>query len=130
MSRRADEIVEIDFDYRDTLLTLACPACGARQVERLPSVMMVVEPRCTACGHVERLEPAAVAAASARLLPAFDLAGFHALDGEVAALVRGWTEVPGVGELLDYGGVALGDAALDLVPPVLRAVLTARREGR
>jgi hypothetical protein len=126
--RAEQEIVAFDFEYRDALLTLACPACDGRHTERLPSLMMVSRPVCPACGHAERLEPAAVAAAAARLLPALDLAAGWAVDARLAALVRGWRELPEIAELLDYGGVELGaGASLDLVPLLLHRLLLASR---
>lgn len=127
MPRRAEEVVAVGFDYRDHLLTLACPRCGATHEVRLPSVLMQVEPVCPACGHADALEPTAVAEACARLVPVFDDGAVDALDAAVARLVREWTRLPGVAPLLAHAGVDLGaGAALRLVPLVLRGLVTAR----
>jgi hypothetical protein len=130
MARRAEEVVAIGFDYRDHLVTIACPACAARHEVRVPAVMMVVDSACPRCGRADRLEPAELAAACARLLPVLDPPAIDAADAAVAALVRGWATLPEVAPLLDHAGVDLGaGAALKLVPLVLRGLLPSGSSG-
>jgi predicted RNA-binding Zn-ribbon protein involved in translation (DUF1610 family) len=129
MARDAREIVGFDADYRDTIVTLACPACGAEHAERLPAVMMVSRPVCPACGHADRLEPAAIAAAAARLLPCLDVPRMRAVNRLVADAVNRWIATPEVRELVSWSGVELASgAALDLVPLLLPEAFAARRD--
>jgi len=129
VARDAAEIVAFDADYRHTAVVLACPRCGARHTERLPAVMMVSKPVCPACGYADRLEPAAIAAAAARLLPCLDVARMQGVNRLVAAWIARWLAVPAVREVLAWGGVELATgAALDLFPLLLPAAFAARRE--
>ena len=129
MARDAAEIVAFDADYRDTIVTLACPSCGARHGERLSAVMMVSRPTCPACGHADRLEPAAIAAAATRLLPCLDVPHMRAVNRLVAETIARWIAVPEVRELLAWGDVELAaGAALDLFPLLLPEAFAARRD--
>lgn len=126
MTRGAEEIVDIGFDYRSLRLTLACPQCGARHGTVLPSLIMVVRPECPACGHAAALEPDAVAAACRRLMPPLSLAEGDAIDLAVAELIRRWPAAVEGDALLTYAGVDLGaGAAFALMPVVLRGYLAA-----
>lgn len=127
MARDAREIVAFDAEYRETIVMLSCPACGTRHAERLPTVMMVSQPVCPACGHSDRLEPAAIAAAAARLLPCLDVPRVRAVNRLVADAIARWSAAPEVRELLAWGGVELASgAALDLVPLLLPEAFAAR----
>jgi hypothetical protein len=128
MVRSADEVVAIRFDYRRHVLTLACPGCGTHHDVCLPTVMMVVEPICPACGRGGRLEPDTIAAACARLIPPPPRAARAEADGTVNDLVNGWSALPELAPLLDYDGHDLGAAmAHRIVPLVLRGVLEGER---
>jgi len=128
MTRSEQEIVDIGFDYRSLRLTLACPRCAAPHTETIPSVIMVVRPRCPGCGYEAPLEPDAIAAACARLMPPMANDDAEALDVAAAALVRRWPAAVEGDALLTHAGVDLGaGAAFALMPVVLLGYLAAVR---
>ncbi len=124
MAHTADDVVAVGVAYRDHLLTLRCPGCATRHDVRLPAVMMVATPSCPTCGHTDRLEPDAIAAACDRLLPSLDRAGADRVNARVTAIVTAWPAHPAVAGALVHDGVDLAvTGALDLLPLVLEDVL-------
>lgn len=131
MTRSEQEIVDIGFDYRSLLLTLACPACGTRHTATVPAVIMVVRPLCPSCSYAAPLEPDAIAAACLRLMPPMTIEAADALDVAAANLVRTWPAAVEGDALLTHAGVDLGaGAAFALMPVVLRGYLAAARGAR